>query len=146
MDLPEKMRLALRRAEERHAQSERQLEEIKAEVERRWTEYTEAQQAYVRTLERELAERPDPAAEKRPAEDTGWDEPGSDFRDLVLQAGSYGSGNRVVAQRALDRMGPRAIEPLLGMLAKETYHWERRIHVTCAVLVTLIVAEPSNSP
>ena len=141
----EKLRIALQKAEERHMDVARQLTALNGEVERRMAELLEAQQAYVRALERELIVGPSPQSAAKEDLDQ-WDDPGPDFRKLVIQAGGSNRGERVIANRAIERMGPKAIEPLLAMLSEETVHWERRINVVCAVLVALIVASILQVP
>lgn len=145
MESTEKLRQAWLRAEERHAQAARQQKELEAEVERRWREAVEAQRAYVRALEREVASAPRPSA-RTPDESAQWDEPGPDFERIVLDASSRDSSSRVVSQRAIERMGPKAIEPLLAMLSRETDNWRRRINVVCGVLTAFIVAAVLQLP
>jgi hypothetical protein len=135
----EKLRHALVQAEERHADLARQCKELEFEVARKRVDLEKAQDAYVRALERELEDRPLPVVAAAQSEDL-WDEPGPDFQLLVIQSSSSDAGPRAVARRALDRMGPKAIDPLLAMLSHETALWEKRINVVCGALVTLIVA------
>jgi hypothetical protein len=144
MESVENLKRAMRQAEDDHAEARRQLAEAQNHAERLRAEMERTQRAYIRALEQEV-DRPRPAPAAQPGQGQ-WDEPGPDFQNLVIQAGSRVAADRVVAQRALDRMGPKAIDPLLAMLSRETARWEHRINVVCGVLVALTVAAMLQLP
>jgi HEAT repeat protein len=145
MNSVDRLKLEMTQAQESLAEASRRMAGANEDLNRCRAELARLQQAYLHALEQELAARPRPEA----VPDVGveqWDDPGPDFPNLVIQAGSRTTADRVVAQRALDRMGPKAIEPLLAMLSLETARWERRITVVCGVLVTLTVAAMLQLP
>ncbi|MCC6729084.1 MAG: hypothetical protein IT208_07075 [Chthonomonadales bacterium] len=130
----EDARIAAREAGDRHRVAQAELLQRQAEVSRLEKEHLAATAAYTRLLEAEVA-RGGVRKETPRADLSQWLDPGTDFEDLVVQAGSRASVQRLEAGRMLERMGPKAVEPLVAMVRRENRLRWARLRTVAAIAV-----------
>lgn len=92
-----------------------------------------AQSAYIAALEKEVHSQEQPLAAK--SEGNEWLEPGPDFAQVVRRTASRRAEERLVARRQLEKMGPKAIEPLMRLVQAEGRRRTRRMKAIGGALV-----------
>lgn len=129
----EETRRAMQRAEERYEQAASRKARVEAAYQEAEAEYNAARMAYTDALELELIRRaPDSLPSQTP--EGGEDlEPGLDFAQVVRDAGSYHSEKRLVAQRMLEKMGPKVVPHLLRLMEREGHRRDKRLNVIAGV-------------
>ncbi len=113
-------------AKVRLSEKQKVVEAAQIEVDQQETAYLAALRAYTAALEQE-AQRNAPARTPRPAEGEFWEDPGPDFVRIIEQTASRKAHERMVANRALQRMGPKAVAPLLQLVRREVNKQEKRL-------------------
>src|SRR5579884_4112753 len=113
-------------AKVRLSEKQKVVEAAQIEVDQQETAYLAALRAYTAALEQE-AQRNAPARTPRPAEGEFWEDPGPDFVRVIEQTASRKAHERMVANRALQRMGPKAVAPLLQLVRREVNKQEKRL-------------------
>lgn len=128
------LRQAMLDKKEEYRQAQMSLSKMQKLVQRLEAEYYAAMEAYALELETaslpraQIQEGAEPATEE-------WLEPPADFDEIVWRAESRNTEVRLEARRLMQRMGPKAIDPLLRLIDNEGKKRERRMKMVGVIAV-----------